>query len=185
MTEVNLLQLSGLQDLLSHVGAHSISDQLGDGMAQQLSFQTIGHCTVQQAQDLIMEHARTKIGHEKVESICATLIRFYFGGNTETGNAGQVLSSCSGYLRMVQCTFHRQGGSSPTAWRASRGPHLVAIAIQELIGLMLQYAELFKKDMNLRGLLLTMDPARFLTERTGNYGSENQWSFQLTVAENV
>lgn len=156
-----LEQLQGLQEALSQ--GHS------EG---QLSFDELGRVHIGEAQAMLHEHAKKRIGHGKFHRICEAFTRFHLGERCNQGgkaDEGLTASLVKGAetRSCFTCLLHISDKPN-LAWSAMRetgcwvlkdltpSPCLGDLDVGEVVHLLYSYAALFQAEMEARGLKLQL-----------------------------
>ena len=151
--------------------ATKLSTDLGDAITHVTLYKNIGFATVEEAQDILFELARARIGPETVQQICAAMMQFYFGKGVEAFRRRappDALAALQPHAPLhVCCNLQRYGTNGEweciwNSWGGSYGPHVFCLeavkgmTLQEFAEGLIKYAMLFKHEMKLRGLVFTV-----------------------------
>lgn len=130
-------------------------------MTNATLYREIGFATVEEAQDICFELARARIGPETVQQICAVMMQFYFGKGAETYKYDTLAALRAQAPLRVHCNLQRYEEDSILActgssWNDYGHSCLKAVEVLTLhVEVLIRYAELFRREMKSRGLVLT------------------------------
>lgn len=148
-------------------------------------------------QKLLLDHARSCVGIDRVQNICRTLMQLYFGISSKTGQGPDCTTQMLSHMLLtlqpsarkeVKCSAMRQSENLPTwnAWQfLGNGSTYAGILLEsdgltfhELVSTLPKYGGLFRQEMRWRGLVLHMDPPQWTcSPYTG--GAAEIWTFSL------
>lgn len=165
---------------------------MADVMTNDTVYKDIGVATVEEAQDFLFELARTRIGPETVQQICAAMMQLYFGKGSEYVRCASpdALAALQLYAPLRVCCNlqrydeHSEWACNGTTWGGSYGPYVLCLeaveglTLQKFADALNKYAGLFKHEMKLRGLLLKF-------ERIEGRWPYSKYSFSLEPAAGI